>query len=179
LEPPLPPQAVAALGEALNDPDGDARISAIWALGSSGDPAVVARLLPLYESGDAGIRKMVVYAFGALPGEAQLPTLRSALQDSAADVRWNSAVALARHSSREGVGVIGQMLDRGYVERTVKRDVRVDEDQDPVADVMIGGLRAIATLKDPTLRPAVERLSQEDRSMKVRQAALEALKAIG
>jgi HEAT repeat protein len=179
LEPPLPPQAVAALVEALNDPDGEARISAIWALGSSGDPAVVSRLQPLYESGDAGIRKMVVYAFGALPGEVQLPTLRTALQDAAPDVRWNSAVALARHASREGVGVIEQMLDRGYVERMVKRDVRVNEDQDPVADVMISGLRAVAILKDPTLRPAVEQLSQQDRSMRVRQAALEALKVIG
>src|SRR5262245_25640130 len=179
LEPPLPPQAITALVEALNDQDGEARISAIWALGSSGDPAVISRLLPLYGSGDAGIRKMVVYAFGALPGDTQIPTLRAALQDEVADVRWNSAIALARHARPEGVGVIGQMLDRPYVERTVKRDVRVDEDQDPVADVMIGGLRAIATLKDTSLRPTVERLSQTDRSLKVRQAALEALKVIG
>ncbi|PYR37927.1 MAG: hypothetical protein DMF90_05085 [Acidobacteria bacterium] len=179
LDSPLPPEAVAALVEALNDPDGEARITAIWALGSSGDPAVVAHLLPVYESGDAGVRKMVVYAFGALPGDAQLPTLRAALQDSAADVRWNAAVALARHASHEGVSVIGQMLDRGYVERTVKREVRADADQDPVADVMISGLRAVATLKDSTLRPEVERLSQADRSMKVRQAALEALRVIG
>ena len=35
-----------------------------------------------------------------------------------------------------------------YVEQTVKRDVRQDEDQDPIADVMISGLRAAATLKD-------------------------------
>jgi HEAT repeat protein len=179
LEPPLDARAVAVLVDALKDPDGETRISAIWALGSAGDPSVVAHLLPLYESGDAGIRKMVVYAFGALPGEAQLPTLRAALQDSAPDVRWNAAVALARHGSHEGAGVIGQMLDRGYVERTVKRDVRVDEDKDPIADVMISGLRAVATLKDPTFRPTVERLSQGDRSMKVRQAALEALKVIG
>jgi HEAT repeat protein len=179
LEPPLSAEAVAALVAALNDADGETRISAIWALGSAGDPSVVSHLLPLYESGDAGIRKMIVYAFGALPGDTQLPALRAGLQDSAPDVRWNAAVALARHASHEGASVIGQMLDRGYVERTVKRDVRVDEDKDPIADVMISGLRAVATLKDPTFRPTVERLSQGDRSMKVRQAALEALKVIG
>jgi hypothetical protein len=61
----------------------------------------------------------------------------------------------------------------------VKRDVRVDEDQDPIADVMISGLRAIATLKAPSLKPTVESLSQQDRSMRVRQAALEALKVMG
>jgi HEAT repeat protein len=179
LDPPLPAPAVASLSRALDDPDSEARISAIWALGSSGDVSAVPRLQPLYESSDAGIRKMVVYALGALPGEVQMLTLRTALQDSAADVRWNAAVALARHGSHEGVSVLGQMLDRSYLEQTIKRDVRQDEDEDPIADVMISGLRAAAALRDGTLKPSVESLSQQDRSMKVRQAAMEALKVMG
>lgn len=181
LDPPLPADAVADLTHALNDPDSETRISVIWALGSSGDEAVVSKLVPLYtaQDSDAGIRKMVVYALGALPGNAQDATLRTALQDTVVDVRWNAAVALARHGSHEGVGVVKQMLDRQYVEQTVKRDVRQDLDQDPVADVMISGLRAAATLKDETLRSAVASLSQQDKSLKVRQAAIEALKAMG
>src|SRR4029453_17103068 len=181
LDPPLPPDAVADLTHALDDPDSETRISVIWALGSSGDEAVVSKLVPLYtaQDADAGIRKMVVYALGALPGDAQVTTLRTAVQDAVADVRWNAAVALARHGSHEGVVVLKQMLDRQYVEQTVTRDVRVDSDQDPVADVMISGLRAAAALKDETLRPAVTNLSQQDKSLKVRQAAIEALKVMG
>ena len=57
--------------------------------------------------------------------------------------------------------------------------MRQDQDQDPIADVMISGLRAAAALKDQSLKPLVSTLSQEDRSMRVRQAALEALKVIG
>jgi HEAT repeats len=180
LDPPLPPDAVADLTRALDDQDSETRISVIWALGSSGDPAVVSKLIPLYTApdGDAGIRKMVIYALGALPGDAQIDTLRTALQDGAPDVRWNAAVALARHGRHEGVAVLRQMLDRGYVEKTVKREVRQDADQDPVADVMISGLRAAATLKDDALKPIVTTLSEQDKSMKVRGAALEALKAI-
>jgi HEAT repeat protein len=176
LDPPLPAAAVAGLARTLDDPDSEARISAIWALGSSGDASVVPRLQPLYESPDAGIRKMVVYALGALPGDAQILTLRTALQDSAADVRWNAAVALARHGSHEGVSVLGQMLDRSYLEQTITRDVRQDENEDPIADVMISGLRAAAALRDETLKPSVASLSRQDRSMKVRQAAMEALR---
>jgi HEAT repeat protein len=176
LDPPLPATAVASLTGALQDPDGEARIMAIWALGSSSDPQVAAALLPLYESSDKGIRKMVVYALGALPGEMQLKTLQTALQDSEPDVRWNAAVALARHDSRDGVPVLKQMLDRAYVEHAVNREVAQNDDVDPVADVMISGLRAAAVLRDDRLRPAVEGLSLQDRSMKVRQAALEALK---
>jgi hypothetical protein len=71
------------------------------------------------------------------------------------------------------------MLDRTYVEQTVRREVNQADDRDPVADVMISGLRAAAALKDASLRPSIEGLSQQDRSLKVRQAALEALKAMG
>jgi hypothetical protein len=179
MDPPLPEQAVTDLTAALDDPDSEARISAIWALGSSGDPAVAGRLMASYQSEDAGIRKMVVYALGALPGDGQAVTLRTALEDAAPDVRWNAAVALARHGSHDGVAVLKQMLDRAYVEQAVKRDVRQDEDQDPIADVMISGLRAAAALKDESLRASVQGLSQQDRSLKVRQAALEALRVMG
>jgi HEAT repeat protein len=181
LDPPLPADAIADLTHALDDADSETRISVIWALGSSGDPAVVPRLIPLFTAPDvdAGIRKMVVYALGALPGDAQIPTLKTALQDSVADVRWNAAVALARHGNHDGVAVIKQMLDRPFVEQTVKRDVRQDEDVDPVADVMISGLRAAAALKDDELKAAITSLSQSDRSLKVRQAAIEALKMMG
>lgn len=179
MDPPLPPEAVTALSKALEDSDSQARISAIWALGSSGDPAMVAKVQPLYDSPDAGIRKMVVYALGALPGDAQETTLRTALNDDTADVRWNAAVALARHGSKDGVPVLKQMLDRTYLQQAVKREVRQDEDDDPIADVMVTGIRAIAALKDESLRPSVEGLSKQDSSMKVRQAAIEALKAIG
>src|SRR5471032_236572 len=45
LDPPLPADAVAGLTHALDDPDSQTRISVIWALGSSGDAAVVPRLV--------------------------------------------------------------------------------------------------------------------------------------
>ena len=179
LDPPLPPEAVADLTKALDAADGESRVSAIWALGSSGDPSVVATLQPLAASPDRGIRKMVVYALGALPGDAQIATLRTALQDAEPDVRWNAAVALSRKGNHDGVSVLRQMLDRQYVEQQVKRDVRQDEDRDPIAEVMISGLRAAATLKDEALKPSVTNLSRQDRSMRVRQAALEALKVMG
>ena len=197
LDPPLPPEAVSVLLKSLDDPEqpwtpdawsringwtgemAEAHISTIWALGASGDPAVVPRLQPLYASPDAGIRKIVVYALGALPGEAQILTLRTALQDSTADVRWNAAVALARKGNREAVPILREMLDRTYVERTVKRDVRQDDDVDPIAEVMISGIRAGAALKEVELRGSIQTLSEKDRSLRVRQAAIEALKQLG
>jgi HEAT repeat protein len=179
LDPPAPRRAVELLIEALDDADVDARISAIWALGSLQEASAVPRLEELYASQDAGIRKMVVYALGAIPGARTSQVLETALEDATADVQWNAAVALARHGRREGVPVLRRMLDRSYLEASVRPDVQQDADTDPAGEVMISGLRAAAALRERSLRDSVESISREDRSLRVRQAALDALKMMG
>ena len=96
----------------------------------------------------------MVYALGALPGDAQIVTLRTAVsQDPDADVRWNAAVALARHGSADGVA---GPPSRCSIGRTSSRPSSVSRvsmpDQDPMAEVMISGLRAAAALKVPCAR---------------------------
>lgn len=171
----LPPGAVERLVAALDDPDSETRISIIWALGSLGDASVVPDLQRAYGSDDAGVRKMVVYALGALGGDAQVVTLRTALNDAVPDVQWNAAVALARHGSDRGVPVLRRMLDREYVEGVVDPEAGAGTDVDPVAEVMISGLQAAAGLDATSLRDAIVELSRSDRSLRVRQAALDAL----
>lgn len=179
LTPPIPPDARRLLIEALDDKESQTRISAIWALGSTGDLTVAPELERMYASGDPGVRKMTVYALGALPGDVAATTLVKALEDGEADVQWNAAIALARHGRNEGVPVLRRMLDRAYVERNVTRQQQVQEEVDPVGEVMISALRAIAALKESTLVEPVSALSKNDSSLKVRQAALEALKTLG
>lgn len=179
LTPPIPAQARQLLVEALTDPDSQTRISALWALGSIGDASVVPEMERLYGSDDAGVRKMVVYALGALPMDAGAATLVRALDDATADVQWNAAVALARHGRHDGVPVLSRMLDRDYVQRAVTRQQQNQDEIDPVGEVMISGLRAVAALKESTLSAPVRALSQNDGNLKVRQAALETLKALG
>ena len=179
LQPPIPPDARRLLVEALNDKESQTRISAIWALGSTGDVTVAPDIERMYASDDAGVRKMVVYALGSLPGDVGTATLTKALEDEQPDVQWNAAVALARHGRHEGVPVLRRMLDRDYVQRTVTRQQQAQDDIDPVGEVMISGLRAVAALKESTLSEPVKALSQNDTNLKVRQAALETLKAVG
>jgi len=176
LTPPLPADTRQLLVDALSDQDSQTRISAIWALGSAGDGSVAADLARQYQSDDAGVRKMAVYALGSLPVGSGNETLVKALEDSEADVQWNAAIALARHGRHDGVHVLGRMLDRAYVERNVTRQPLPREDVDPVGEVMISGLRAIAALRESTLSDRVKALSTDDQSLKVRQAAIETLK---
>jgi hypothetical protein len=176
LTPPLPVETRQLLVEALNDKDSQTRISAIWALGSTGEASVSADIERQYQSEDAGVRKMAVYALGSMPVETGNETLVKALEDAEADVQWNAAVALARHGRHEGVPVLRRMLDRAYVERNVTRQPQARDEVDPVGEVMISGLRAIAALKEAALSDQVRVLSTDDQNVKVRQAAIEALK---
>ena len=176
LTPPLPADTQQLLVEALNDKDSQTRISAIWALGSTGEASVAADLERQYQSEDPGVRKMAVYALGSMPIDAGNDTLVKALEDAEPDVQWNAAIALARHGRHEGVPVLRRMLDRAYVERNVTRQQQPREDVDPVGEVMISGLRAIAALKEAALSEQVKALSTDDQNVKVRQAAIETLK---
>lgn len=180
IDAPAPPRAVELLTQALDDAfDSETQINATWALGSLKEQSAVPRLEQMYESQDPGIRKMVVYALGAIPQASVSRALETAINDPVADVQWNAAVALARHGRREGVPVLRRMLDRDYLERSVKGQVEADADLDPAGDVMISGLQAAAALREPSLRESVAAISRDDKNLRVRQAALEALKVIG
>ena len=178
LTPPIPAEARQLLIEALNDQDSQTRISAIWALGLTGDATAASDIERQYQSDDPGVRKMAVYALGSMPIGVGNETLVTALEDPQADVQWNAAIALARHGRHEGVPVLRRMLDRAYVERNVTRQPQPREEVDPVGDVMISGLRAIGALKESTLSEQVKVLSTDDQSLKVRQAAIETLKTL-
>ena len=174
-----PADAVDELVLALDDPDAETQINVIWALASIGEETVVKHLEDLYGSADAGVRKMAVYALGALPACSKLSTLRRALEDPVPDVQWNAAIALARHENSGGVPVLRRMLDREYVTRMVSRTPAVEAMVDPVSEVIVSSLRAVATLEAETLRPEIETLSREDVSLHVREVALKALGALG
>ncbi len=173
-----PAEAVPALIRALDDAASEVRISAMWALAALGDPGAVPHLERIYQADDPGLRKMAVYALGALPGQRQLGTLRAALEDPVADVQWNAAVALARHGDRTGVPVLKRMLDREYVERTVQRPVDVRAEVSPTDEVMLSSLQALGALGERSAVELIAAVSREDRSLRVRQAALEALRRI-
>ena len=101
-----PTTAVVALLASLEDPDTETRISVIWALASLGDETTVSDIARMYRSDDSGVRKMAVYALGILSPDGRDATLRTALEDSVADVQWNAAVALARHGNGDGMVII-------------------------------------------------------------------------
>ena len=81
LTPPLARDTRRLLIEALDDPDSQTRINAMWALGATGDVAAARDIARQFGSDDPGVRKMAVYALGSLPVETGNDTLVKALED--------------------------------------------------------------------------------------------------
>ena len=164
---PVEPDIVSRINGWSEIDINEARIMTIWALGSSGDASVVARLVPLFDSTDAGVRKIVVYALGALPGGGAVADARARperrCRRRAVERRRGSGAARQR---RGRPGAAGRCSTAHSSSRPSSATCGKYEDQGSAADVMISGLRAAAALNDPALKASVEGLSQQDRSLR-------------
>jgi HEAT repeat protein len=151
--------------------DPDTRIYAIWALGAIGDAGAVPELVALAGEDDPGIRKAAVHALGGFAGEETRDALRRALTDSTEDVRWNAALALARHGDETAETVLLEMLDRAHLEMVKELSAEQRE------EAVLQAVAAAAALPRPGVRAALERLRDGDPNLKVREAARRALEA--
>ena len=121
---------------------------------------------------DPGIRKTAAFGLGELGEPETIPGLAPLLDDAVADVRWNAALALANLGSDLGVPVLYRMLDRTLT--TQIPDITPSQAE----EAMISAVRALAILEVGDSRDLLERLSKDDPSLKVRQAAIEALRIL-
>lgn len=142
---------------------------ALWALGTLNARQSLGDIAPFLKSENAGLRKMAAYVVGALEGKGEAPALRGLLEDPVRDVQWNAAIALARLGDASGRDVILKMLERPAAEAGDLPETEVEK-------IMINAIRALGLIKDARSEDALRNISKTDKSLKVRQAALEALK---
>jgi HEAT repeat protein len=165
-------EAVPLLLAALQDPDDKTRIYTLWALGELGDPRARGALEAELADPDPGLRKTAAFALGELDDRAAVPRLTGALDDAVADVRWNAALSLAHLGSDAGLPVLEAMVDR----RLLAQVPGVTREQQEEA--MTSAIRALAAVGGARYRATFDRLAADDPSLKVRQAAIEARKAV-
>ena len=166
-------EALPLLTSAANDDEDDrTRIYALLALGLLGDPQAREPLAKALTDEDAGIRKTAAFALGEIRDPAAIPLLQPRLDDAVTDVRWNAALSLARLGSDSGVPVLETMVDRRLLAQVP--DITPEQQE----QAMMDGIRALAAVDGPGHRELFARLAKDDPSLKVRQAAMEAEKAV-
>ena len=165
-------EALPLLTAAASDEDDRTRIYALWAMGILGDARARDPLAKALSDEDPGIRKTAAFALGELRDPSAVPLLQPRLDDAVTDVRWNAALSLARLGSDAGVPVLETMLDRRLLAQVP--DITPEQQE----EAMLGAIRALAAVGGPRHKALLERLAEDDPNLKVRQAAMEAGKAL-
>ncbi|MFQ5670808.1 MAG: HEAT repeat domain-containing protein [Acidobacteriota bacterium] len=166
------PAAVPALIGALDNPDADTRLWAAEALGSIGDSRARDALSRQLTSDDAGLRKQVIHSLGALGDARAADPIFPFLRDPVADVRWNAALALARLGDRRGTPVLLEMLNRSQLAEVP--GIRPLQEERAIMAALI----ALSELGIQEARPLISQLSRQDESLRIRQAATQALEKL-
>lgn len=165
-------RATPVLLEALNDRETETRIYALLALGELKDPAAVPRMVEAAHDGDKDVRKTAFFALGEIHDPSAVDVLVSGLEDPVADVRWNAAIALAQFGDRRAAPVLRTMLDRTMLARIP--NMREDQKE----DALIIGMTVYPKLVGAEARPELERIATSDPSLRVRDAAKQALASL-
>lgn len=163
-------ESVAALRAALKDFDEEVRLHAMWALGRLGARAAAGDLRLLLKDPDERLRAMAAYVLGAIGDRDGIDALRALLRDPASDVRWNAALALARMGDDSGRGILSEMLNRELLVKSLALG------PDKAEAIMMNAIKGISLVIDTDARARLERIARNDPSLRVRQAALDALR---
>ena len=164
------PAAAEALAEALLDPDETVRVYAAWALGAIGGERAVSALAAASAAEDPGLRTMAVYGLGAIGDPAAAAALQRAVEDPVLDVSVNAVVALARIGDEAAAGRLLGMMEPSYWatapemqerERTLAR---------------LSAVQAAGALDSPAVRTQLREIADHDPDLRVRGAALSALR---
>ena len=163
------PRSIESLKDATSDADDETRLYALWSLGKLGTEGVHEDLENFLNDPDPGMRKLSAHLLGSVKGGNPEIALKAALSDPVDDVKWNAALSLAKRGDRAGIEILEMMLDREYLHRHEQMDELLKETTIQSAIIAIGNLHEVL------LREKIEKLRDSDPSMKVRQAAIEAL----
>ena len=90
--------------------------------------------------------------------------------DTEENVRWDAAIALAKMGDSSGQQVILHLLNREYLGTFPEVDP-YEQNQ-----IILVAIKAASYIKHPVLIEMIKKLSENDSNMKVRNAAMEALK---
>jgi HEAT repeat protein len=166
--------AIPALEQSARDPDPLVRLYSVWALGMLGDQAAVPMIVADSETDDPGARKMAAYVLGKLGDGRAIPRLTAMTADHAADVRWNAGIALAELHDPAGKEVLHSMLDRASLARQ-SDTLRPSQAEEAI----VSAIKAEALISDRDALAQLKKLSDSDPSLKVRDAARQAIKTMG
>ena len=159
--------------ESLNDELLEIRLAAIQSLGQLGYNKSTTRLSDFIKNSHYNEEILAsIISIGQIGNKNSIPLLQRMLNHEEANIRWDSAIALAKMDDASGKIIINDLLDRNYYKAYDNVD-KWEQDKAIMTAVQIS-----SQLKDPFFKKNLVSLATYDPNMKIRDTAIKILKNI-
>ena len=159
-----------ALLTGLDDENRESRLAAIQAIGMVGTKTATTQLQELASKSDySNERLAATISLGLIGDDESIPLLQKLLDDEEPNIRWDSAIALAKMGDKSGAFIIADLLDRNYLNAFPEVD-EVEKNQ----AIMIA-IKVSSQLKDDRFVTNLVALAEFDVNLKIRDAAMKTL----
>ena len=159
-----------ALLTGLDDENRESRLAAIQAIGMIGTKTATTQLQKFASKSDYSDERLAAtISLGLIGDDKSIPLLQKLLDDEEPNIRWDSAIALAKMGNKSGAFIIANLLDRNYLNAFPEVD-EVEKNQ----AIMIA-IKVSSQLKDDRFITNLVALAESDINLKIRDAAMKTL----
>ena len=155
----------------LDDKSRESRLAAIQAVGMVRTKLAVSKLINILNNSDFQDERLAAtMSLGFIGDDRAIPKLNELLNDNEPNIRWDSAVALAKMGVRTSIPIIENLMNRDYLMTFPELDYK------EIDKVIMTAIETSTLIVDSTFEPSLIELAKNDQSLTVRDLAIKALK---
>ena len=155
----------------LDDESRESRLAAIQAVGMVQTKLAVSKLINILNNSDFQDERLAAtMSLGFIGDDRAVPKLNELLNDNEPNIRWDSAVALAKMGVRTSIPIIENLMNRDYLMTFPELDYK------EIDKVIMTAIETSTLIVDSTFEPSLIELAKNDQSLTVRDLAIKALK---
>ena len=155
----------------LEDESRESRLAAIQAVGMVRSELAVVQLIDVIDNSDYQDERLAAtMSLGFIGDSRAIPKLNELLEDDEPNIRWDSAIALAKMGEESSVPIIENLMDREYLMTFPELDYK------EINKVIMTAIETTSLVLDNRFEPRLVELARSDESLTVRDAAIKTLK---
>ena len=155
----------------LEDESRESRLAAIQAVGMVRSELAVVQLIDVIDNSDYQDERLAAtMSLGFIGDSRAIPKLNELLEDDEPNIRWDSAIALAKMGEESSVPIIENLMDREYLMTFPELDYK------EINKVIMTAIETSSIVLDNRFEPRLVELARTDESLTVRDAAIKTLK---
>ena len=155
----------------LEDESRESRLAAIQAVGMVRSELAVVQLIDVLDNSDYQDERLAAtMSLGFIGDSRAIPKLNELLEDDEPNIRWDSAIALAKMGEESSIPIIENLMDREYLMTFPELDFK------EINKVIMTAIETSSLVLDNRFEPRLVELARSDESLTVRDAAIKTLK---